>query len=168
METLITKREWIEIFPEAIGFLEIDLLEKSEQLEKLKVEYCNTLDRQSKEKDQATKDFIETMADVYIGEDIKNIENRIREINRYFPQQEIKGRITDEDIERARNFPFTELIKSNKAGFATCPFHIDKTPSFYIKKNFGHCFSCGKTVDTIQFLIEVEGLSFIQAVKNLQ
>jgi hypothetical protein len=170
METnYITKKEWVEIFPEARDYLEISLIENTEKLEKLSKEYSEQLDRINKIKDINTRQFMEIFADVFTGEDIKECESKIKTINQYLQsdQPEIPGRITDNDIERAKNYPFEDLV-GTKAKFIKCPFHDDHSPSFYIKKNFGYCFSCGKHCDTIQWCIEVEGLSFIQAVKRLK
>ena len=82
---------------------------------------------------------------------------------------EIKqGAINEFMIAKAREYPFELLIEANKRHFAICPFHNEKTPSFYIKKNFGYCFSCGKSCDTIGLLMERDNISFIEAVKQLQ
>ena len=78
-----------------------------------------------------------------------------------------KNQLTHEEIVHARNYPFERLIEINKAGFAKCPFHDDNRPSFWVKNNFGYCFSCGKSCDTIQFVIETQNLSFPEAVKKL-
>ena len=50
-----------------------------------------------------------------------------------------------------------------------CPFHNEKTPSFYVNedKGFYHCFGCGAHGDAIRFLTELDGLSFMDAVKTL-
>ena len=49
METnYITKKEWVEIFPEARDYLEISLIENTEKLEKLSKEYSEQLDRITK------------------------------------------------------------------------------------------------------------------------
>jgi DNA primase len=50
-----------------------------------------------------------------------------------------------------------------------CPFHNEKTPSFYVneEKGFYHCFGCGVHGDAISFLMEQDGLSFLDAVKWL-
>ena len=74
--------------------------------------------------------------------------------------------ISEEEIEKAKNYPFENLIESKK-GFALCPFHDDHHPSFYIKNNYGYCFSCGKSVDTIQFIIETKNITFKEAVYYL-
>jgi DNA primase len=50
-----------------------------------------------------------------------------------------------------------------------CPFHQEKTPSFYINPDKGlyHCFGCGKSGDLIAFVRETEQLSFTEAVETI-
>ena len=50
-----------------------------------------------------------------------------------------------------------------------CPFHQEKTPSFYVNPDKGlyHCFGCGKSGDLIAFVRETEQLSFTEAVETL-
>jgi DNA primase len=50
-----------------------------------------------------------------------------------------------------------------------CPFHQEKTPSFYVveDKNFFHCFGCGAHGDAIGFLMRAENLDFLEAVERL-
>ena len=50
-----------------------------------------------------------------------------------------------------------------------CPFHKEKSPSFNVNpaKGIFHCFGCGKGGDIFSFLMEIEGLSFPEAVKRL-
>src|SRR3546814_12517274 len=50
-----------------------------------------------------------------------------------------------------------------------CPFHNEKTPSFYINddKAFYHCFGCGAHGDAIRWMTDQRGLPFIDAVKEL-
>ena len=50
-----------------------------------------------------------------------------------------------------------------------CPFHTEKTPSFSVQpdKGYYHCFGCGAGGDVIKFLMEKEGLGFIEAVEKL-
>lgn len=66
-------------------------------------------------------------------------------------------------------------VKLKKAGanfVGLCPFHSEKTPSFYVNptnpsKQFYHCFGCGVSGDAIHFLKEYEGLHFIEAIETL-
>jgi DNA primase len=63
-------------------------------------------------------------------------------------------------------------VKLQKAGRefkACCPFHNEKTPSFYVndEKGFWHCFGCGVHGDAIRWLTDARGLPFIDAVKEL-
>ena len=65
-----------------------------------------------------------------------------------------------------------EKVKLQKRGreyTGLCPFHQEKTPSFTINesKGFYHCFGCGAHGDVVKFLMDNEGLPFIDAVKKL-
>ena len=57
------------------------------------------------------------------------------------------------------------LKKSGKDYKACCPFHDEKTPSFYVvpAKGFYTCFGCGESGDVFAFLIKRLGLSFVDA-----
>lgn len=52
---------------------------------------------------------------------------------------------------------------------ACCPFHHEKTPSFSVspKKQMYHCFGCHVSGDVISFMMEQDGLSFVEAVEEL-
>jgi len=53
--------------------------------------------------------------------------------------------------------------------FGLCPFHSEKTPSFAVspEKQIYHCFGCGKGGSVINFIMEIENLSFADAVRFL-
>lgn len=80
-----------------------------------------------------------------------------------------KGKLTEDMIRKAKEYPVTDLISFNKNNMALCPFHSDKTPSlhYYKDTNTVHCFSCQKSWDSIDIVMELEGLNFIQAIKRL-
>lgn len=50
-----------------------------------------------------------------------------------------------------------------------CPFHSEKSPSFYVhdSQNYYHCFGCGESGDGIKFVMETQGMSFPDAVEYL-
>jgi DNA primase len=60
-----------------------------------------------------------------------------------------------------------EKVGSNYRGL--CPFHEEKTPSFYVNvdKGFFHCFGCGASGDVIEFVKRIENLSFVEAVQRV-
>ena len=87
------------------------------------------------------------------------------------------GLISKETIERVlASTDIVDLIGSyiplKRAGTgykANCPFHHEKTPSFNVSphKQFFHCFGCGKSGNAIGFVMEHEGLLFMDALKRL-
>ncbi|MBK2043734.1 DNA primase, partial [Allofrancisella guangzhouensis] len=64
---------------------------------------------------------------------------------------------------------FVKLKKSGKNYKGCCPFHNEKTPSFFVTpdKNFFHCFGCQESGDTITFIEKINNLDFVDAVKTL-
>lgn len=65
---------------------------------------------------------------------------------------------------------YVRLTKKSGANlFGLCPFHSEKTPSFSVSrdKQIYHCFGCGKGGGVINFIMEVENLSFPEAVEFL-
>lgn len=87
------------------------------------------------------------------------------------------GLISKETIERVlASTDIVDLIGSyiplKRAGTgykANCPFHHEKTPSFNVSphKQFFHCFGCGKSGNAIGFIMDHEGLLFMDALKRL-
>ena len=61
------------------------------------------------------------------------------------------------------------LTKAGREFKACCPFHNEKTPSFYVndEKGFYHCFGCEAHGDAISWLIDQRGMAFMDAVKEL-
>lgn len=79
--------------------------------------------------------------------------------------QELINRIDIVDV-IDKNVP----LKKAGANFtACCPFHNEKSPSFTVSpvKQFYHCFGCGASGTAISFLMEYQGVSFVEAVHEL-
>jgi DNA primase len=80
-------------------------------------------------------------------------------------KQELLHRVDVVDvIER-----YVPLKKGGSNYLACCPFHSEKTPSFTVSpsKQFYHCFGCGVHGNAISFLMEYQGLGYVEAVKAL-
>jgi DNA primase len=61
------------------------------------------------------------------------------------------------------------LKKAGREWTACCPFHNERTPSFYVSpaKQFFHCFGCGAHGSAVKFLMDYERLEFPDAVEEL-
>lgn len=64
---------------------------------------------------------------------------------------------------------YVKLEKKGKNYFGRCPFHNEKTGSFSVEpvKQIFHCFGCGKGGNVIHFIMAIENLDFIEALKLL-
>ncbi len=64
---------------------------------------------------------------------------------------------------------YVPLKKAGANYAACCPFHNEKSPSFTVSptKQFYHCFGCGAHGTAISFVMEYQGLGFVEAVKEL-
>ncbi len=64
---------------------------------------------------------------------------------------------------------YTRLERRGSEWWGCCPFHSEKTPSFHVApdKHLYHCFGCGQGGNAISFCMEMEKISFADAVKEL-
>ena len=64
---------------------------------------------------------------------------------------------------------YVRLKRTGANYMGLCPFHQEKTPSFSVSadKQFFHCFGCGEGGNVLSFLMKIENLPFMDAVKQL-
>lgn len=85
----------------------------------------------------------------------------------------IDNRIIEQILDRSNIVDiigsYIELKPKGNRWTACCPFHNEKTPSFFVEPARGtwHCFGCGKGGNVISFVMEHEGMSYPEAVKTL-
>lgn len=102
--------------------------------------------------------------------DIKNAEFELRRLDPTWKPK--KDGLTDEMIERAREYPIKMLLPNPvRHKMTLCCFHEDKYPSMYVNDvndgNYVHCFSCNKGWNPIDFTMSTRGYDFKEAVKYL-
>jgi DNA primase len=86
----------------------------------------------------------------------------------------VANRIPEEKVEQVRSAvniadfigQYVQLKKAGKNLFGLCPFHEERTPSFSVneQKQIFHCFSCGRGGNVFSFIMDLENLSFPEAV----
>ena len=87
------------------------------------------------------------------------------------------ARISEQSIEKVRQAAdivdvvsgYVELKQKGRNFFGLCPFHDEKTPSFSVNpdKQIFKCFGCGAGGGSINFVMELEKLEFVDSVKKL-
>ena len=75
--------------------------------------------------------------------------------------QDIKDRVDLKDLVRFYG------LDVNRGGFACCPFHNERNPSFKVYEDHYHCFGCGEHGDHVDFVQKIYGLSNIEAAKKI-
>ena len=77
----------------------------------------------------------------------------------------LRDRVTLSEIIGKR----VKLVRAGHEYKACCPFHNEKSPSFYVNddKHMYHCFGCGAHGDAVSFLMRHDNMSFVDAVETL-
>jgi DNA primase len=75
----------------------------------------------------------------------------------------LRARVSLADVVGRR----VKLARAGRELRGCCPFHNEKTPSFYVYPDHYHCFGCGAHGDAIAFTMEQDGLDFMGAVRAL-
>ncbi len=171
-----TEQEWLEVFPEAKSIIPIKISEWKEEREGVIKEFKEGL--------RNCQDKNEKLLYIYLFTDL--YEKKLKKINWHISRlssclcdkKAIKGKITPQQIEQAKQIPILDVFSSLYDGvirrsgrnyFCLCPFHQERNPSFYIypETNSFYCFGCGKSGDVITLVMELKNLTFKQAVNYL-
>jgi hypothetical protein len=103
-----------------------------------------------------------------IDDNTKLLHKLEAKMNRLDPRISHEGKITPAMVEQARQVPIADLVEFNRAGFALCLWHTEKTPSMkLLKDNKVRCFSCNQTWDSIDVYRKINGKTFEEAVREL-
>ena len=86
----------------------------------------------------------------------------------YYPDDLIREIRENNDIVSVIS-EYMTLTKKGTNHFGLCPFHGEKTPSFSVneREQFYHCFGCGAGGNVFTFVMQMENMTFVEAVKHL-
>src|SRR5690554_2317649 len=86
----------------------------------------------------------------------------------YYPDEVIEEVRYSNDIVEVVS-EYVKLEKKGRYYFGLCPFHKEKTPSFSVTPSLQifNCFGCDKGGNVIQFIMNIENLDFVEALKLL-
>lgn len=77
--------------------------------------------------------------------------------------EELRARTPLAELIRGR----VRLVRSGRQWKGCCPFHDEKTPSFQVYHDHFHCYGCGAHGDAISYVMQTQGLGFMEAVAQL-
>jgi len=177
----LTDKELLEAFPEAKNIISTKIAEWELAKKKVEKEISEFFDRiYALETDSYSEFFAEEFARVFLLPELDNCIANIARLKRFETLTNPDNRqINDfqKKLERARSYPIYDIasqkldLKRSGSKFAAlCPFHNEKTPSFYLypETNSFYCFGCQKHGDVIELTMQLYGANFIDAIKILQ
>lgn len=164
------------IFPEAKEIIPEKIVKRREQYSKIEKKAKELL---KKARELAGDDtwFTESVIKAFYIPDLIKHSNNIMRLRSYLQPKSEFVEDFDRKIERAREYPILELSSGvmdlrikGRAYSALCPFHNEKTPSFFIypESNTYHCFGCGVHGDAISLAQHIYNIPFKEAVLKLQ
>jgi len=144
---------------------------------KLQLFFWNIEEIQEEYPDDFLRNFFIDMNWLFMPKDVREEYRRmdkILNICKMKKKAKRDGRV-ELNIDLAKSVPieglygFEKLRRQRKQLLAICPFHNEKTPSFYIYLNDNkyHCYGCGAHGDVIDFVMKLKGIGFVEAVRYL-
>jgi hypothetical protein len=172
--------------PGIIETLEEILLEHKEELTRLKNRVASLLDKLYRESDDLSELEIGT-AELFIysfrgGKEIEELDEKIdglcSALNKTMELSSVrKSRLAEwsDKLESLDHVRIEDVLSSYGLGnefgkkLICCPIHDDKSPSFkvYPKTNSWYCFGCHKGGAPVNFVMEMDGVSFKEALNQL-
>lgn len=165
----------LRFYPEAkSGFIIPKLRELESDIARLELAISKGINRSRQIKDGW---FVREVIKCFEVADLVYLKHKMLRLKRYLPIEPSKSRINQEQINRAKEYPIVQIAESHLPGIkkcgstyrSLCPYHNEKTPSFYLypQTNTFHCFGCGEHSDVIGLTQKLRGIDFIEAVKYL-
>lgn len=130
------------------------------------VKFYMLLDPEFKQYEDLTK-YLQIIDARYCGGIVNGLED--------FDPDDLPQPREELDIAKAKDAPILDLYdfqrvrRGSQRTMAICPFHAERTPSFviYHDSNSYYCFSCAAAGDSIKFIMDLNGMDFVSAVKHL-
>ena len=89
-------------------------------------------------------------------------------LKRKVDTEKAEGKIGPIEIERAKSVPIATFIEIGRDKKALCIFHNDHVPSLHVyPNNRFFCFVCGQSGDSVDIVMKLRGIGFLEAVKSL-
>lgn len=100
---------------------------------------------------------------------LESNKNKIERLIKILTSDIKTNKFTPEEILLAETTDPSLFLDFNNAGFCICPFHEERTPSmkYYSDTHKLHCYGCGWHGNMIDFIMKLNKVSFIEAVKTL-
>ncbi|MBP6944615.1 hypothetical protein KBD61_02005 [Patescibacteria group bacterium] len=172
-----TPTDLITIFPEArTGYILPRLRELESYVTKLESAIAISIRRS-----QCIKDgwFVREVLKVFDVSDLVDFRRETFRLKRYLPIKIKPSRsgVNQEQIARAKEYPILQIaefhlqnIKKCGGTYRTlCPYHDERTPSFYLypQTNTFHCYGCQEHGDVISLTKKLHNLGFVETIKYL-
>ncbi len=116
--------------------------------------------------------FVFALVRTMWSRDMEEAEARLARVKALLTRIEVKEnpeKFTGElAVEQAKKYPMKNFFKMNSSRKVCCIFHNERTPSMHVyADNHFHCYSCDKTGDVIDVVMQMQSLDFKAAVDYL-
>jgi len=164
-------KDFLDIFPEVKELVKVKRTELLQEREKiLKEEVRPFMERISFLKDEFSRIFWREAYITCFTNNLKKINEELKKLSLY-QKFFTSDNSWEEKFLQAKErrildlYPFKRLRRIGNRYLALCPFHEEKTGSFWVfPENRFHCFGCGADGDAIDFVSKINNISIKEAV----